>query len=208
MISTFALLLAACSTSSPEAGLPPDVQSVVRAAEKPPVYPILKAHDWDHQGIALHEPFQGSEKPPMPQIGYGYNAADHYVFLTTQDGRPLDEVRPEALANLKAYDQARWEAIVPGVLTASGTDLSSEKILDPAFLKEAQGILKAKQILVGVPRRTVIYAVDAALSESDMTRFYEVFRYTWNDDSYGNAPITNLLFKYEDGVMVGALVVE
>jgi hypothetical protein len=44
--------------------------------------------------------------------------------------------------------------------------------------------------------------------QAQLKAFYQVFRYTFDDASYGNAPITNLLFRYRDGELIGAQLVD
>ena len=155
--------------------------------------------------VSVHEPFAGSDKPSVPLVAYGFDAGDHYAFVGKADlaNRSLGDIKREAFANIEKY-AAVWEPITRHVLTASGKDFSAEKILSKQFLIEAQHRLNAKQILVGVPRRTVIYAADGGAPQVALDQFYRVFRKTYDDDSFGNAPITNLLFEYRDGELVVA----
>jgi uncharacterized protein YtpQ (UPF0354 family) len=189
--------------------LPADVATAIAPGARHAIYPILKAYDWPAKALSAFEPFAGSDKPPVPLVAYGYDTGDHYVFVTKADleKRPLADIKKEAFANLEKYP-AEWEAINEDVLTASGTDFSAEMILSKKFLIAAQNKLGAKQILVGVPRRRVIYAADEGAPKSAMDQFYLVFRKTYEDDSYGNAPITNLLFRFRDGELVGAQSVD
>lgn len=189
--------------------LPGDVRRAIAPGTEHQIYPILKAWDWPAKEFSAYEPFEGRDKPPVPLVAYGYDTGDHYTFVGKADlaNRSLAEIKREALANIEKYPVA-WEPITSHVLTASGKDFSGEKILSKQFLIEAQRRLNAKRILVGVPRRTVIYAVDGGAPQDVLDEFYRVFRHTYEDDSFGNAPITNLLFEYRDGDLVGAKAVE
>jgi len=216
------IFLAACQNKAPD-GPPPGRKPAAKPATAPPsdvlqaltpgaqhpIYPILKASDWPAKDLSAYEPFAGNDKPPMPLIAYGYESDAHYIFVGKADltKRPLADIKQEALANIEKYP-ADWQTINAHVITASGKDFSAEKILSKAFLIEAQRRLNAKKILVGVPRRTVIYAADEGAPKDALEMFYRVFRHTFEDDSYGNAPITNLLFEYRDGELVGARMVE
>jgi uncharacterized protein YtpQ (UPF0354 family) len=193
----------------PASELPADVANAIAPGSEHALYPILKAYDWPAKELSAFEPFAGSDKPPVPLVAYGYDTGDHYVFVTKADlaKRPLADIKREAFANLEKLP-AEWEAINEHVLTASGKDFSAEMILSKKFLLAAQKKLGAKQILVGVPRRRVIYAADEGAPKSAMEQFYLVFRKTYEDDSYGNAPITNLLFRFRDGELVGAQSVD
>lgn len=220
--ATVLCLLSACQSKQPDGQppgkeppakgvneLPRDVLRAIVPDAKHEIYPILKAWDWPAKAFSVHEAFAGTDKPPVPLVAYGYETEDHYIFVGKADlaARPLAEIKLEAFANLEKYP-VTWKRINNYVLTASGEEFSAEKILSKEFLVEAQRTLNAKQILVGVPRRTVIYAVDAAAPQVDMEMFYRVFRHTYADDSFGNAVITNLLFEYRDGVLVGAREVD
>jgi uncharacterized protein YtpQ (UPF0354 family) len=193
----------------PESELPADVARAGAPGVEHAIYPILKEHDWVAKDLAAHEPFLGTGKPPVPWIAYGYDSGDHYVFVLQTDlaTRSLEDYKREAMANIEKFP-AVWEPLMDHVLTASGKDFSSEMILSKRFLIEAQEKLGAKQILVGVPRRRVIYAADEDMPADQMKAFAAMFRYTFDDASYGNAPIANLLFRYRDGESAGAQIVE
>lgn len=194
---------------TPESEMPADVAKALAPGAKHAFYPILKAYDWPAKDLSAFEPFAGSDKPPVPLVAYGYDTGDHYVFVTKADleKRPLADIKREAFENLEKLP-AEWEAINEDVLTASGKDFSAEMILSKKFLIAAQKKLGAKQILVGVPRRRVIYAADDGAPKPALDQFYLVFRKTYDDDSYGNAPITNLLFRFKDGELIGAQSVD
>jgi hypothetical protein len=204
------LFLVACSapSSAPApAPLAPTPSEQARPATESRVFPILQPYGWSEKATALHEPFAGADKPPVPVIGYGYAIDGKTVYLQQEGDRSLDEVKAEAQKNIEAWASV-WDPVNPRVLTASGKRYSSEKLLDPGFLKKAQETLGAQRILVGVPRRTVLYAVNADAAPADMDEFIEVFDYTWKDDSYGNDALSNLLFEFTDGEMTGAKLVE
>jgi uncharacterized protein YtpQ (UPF0354 family) len=190
-------------------GPPRDVLQAIAPGTAHQIYPILKAWDWPAKEVSAYEPFAETDNPGMPLIAYGFATADHYLFVGKADlaKRPLADIKREALANIDVYPVS-WEAATGHVLTASGKDFSAEKILSKKFLIEAQRLLNAKRILVGVPRRTVIYAADAGAPPAALEMFYRVFRYTYEDDSLGNAPITSLLFEYRDGELVSTKTVE
>jgi hypothetical protein len=173
------------------------------------VYPILKAADWPAKELSAFTFFLGRDKPPIPLIAYGYSTADNYVFVTKQElgARPIDELHKEALKNLCAVD-IKWEKFDDHTLTASGHDFSAEKILCDDFLLEAEKTLKTKEILVAVPRRRVIYALDASAPDQVKKTFHYLVAHTLKDDSFGNALITNLMFQYQGKQVVKAFEVK
>ena len=174
-----------------------------------PIYPILKAHDWIAKEHAVFQHFLGKDKPPIPLIGYGYDTAENFVFITKDDdkAKDLDGLHAEAMKNIEAYP-VQFERINEHLITASGKDFAAEKILCKAHLIAAQKELGAEKILVGIPRRTVFYAANADAPKAKLDEFSYVFKYTYTDDSYGNAPITNLLFRFQDGELIGAMIVD
>lgn len=183
--------------------------AALQKTEDPPVYPILKAYDWIAKDHAVYQHFLGKDKPPIPLVGYGYDTADNFVFVTKGDekAKDLDALHAEAMQNIEAY-QVQWEAFTDTIITASGKDFSAEKILCKSHLIAAQQKLGAKRILVGIPRRTIFYAANADAPAAKMEAFYAIFKHTCQDDSFGNAPITNLLFRYENGELIGAMLVD
>ncbi|MEP9395528.1 hypothetical protein ABLE92_17050 [Gordonia sp. VNQ95] len=174
-----------------------------------PLYPILKNYDWNAKPFARYRNFLGVDRDPMPLIAYGYSEEATYRFLTSTDltDRTVDDVHAEAMENLAAVEIG-WESFDSTSLTASGHDFSAEKILDPQFITEAQQILGCSTIEVCVPRRRVIYATSATPGTREHQEFSGVVWHTWLDDSFGNAPITNMFFRFDGSQVVGATVLE
>jgi hypothetical protein len=173
------------------------------------VYPILKAYDWPAKQYTVFKHFLDKDKPPIPLIGYGYNNADNYIFVTKEElgARPLDALHAEAMANLEKVE-IPWDKINQYTLTASGHDFSAEKTLCPSFVIAAAKKLNTKSVLISTPRRRVAYAFDAAAPKEQRELFFRVVKHTLGDDSFGNALITNLVFEYENGKVVRAFTVE
>lgn len=173
------------------------------------IYPILKEFHWSAKPYARHQPFHGIDRAPMPVIGYGFSEEGMYRFLTVTD-RPdqsLEDLHAEAVANLASVP-AQWQQITPTLLTGSGQDMSAEMILSPAFMAEARRLLQSDAVQVAIPRRTVIYACSATPGSREYEEFANLVLHTWLDDSYGNAPITNLVLRYEGDRLVGAAELE
>jgi hypothetical protein len=172
------------------------------------VYPVLKAYDWPAKPYAVYKHFLDKDKPPIPLIGYGYSTSENYVFVTKEElgARSLDSLHAEAMANLERVELA-WDRIDDNTLTASGHDFSAEKTLCPDFVVAAARTLHAKSVLIATPRRRVVYAFNAAAPEDKRKLFFAVVAHTLNDDSFGNALITNLVFEYEGDKVVRAFTV-
>ena len=172
------------------------------------VYPVFKAHDWSAREIAAHTHFLGKDRPPVPLVGYAYNASEDYVFVTREElgERPVEALHDEAMSNLRQVAIA-WERIDAHILTASGHDFSAEKMLCGEFVVAAQEALGAESVLIATPRRRVIYACDAGAPQEIKDRFFYVVSRTLADDSFGNAVITPLVFEYRGADVVGAMMV-
>jgi hypothetical protein len=56
-----------------------------------PVYPVLKAHDWQGRQHAVFRYFLGKDKPPLPLVAYAYSLAEDYMFVTTEKVAPDGE---------------------------------------------------------------------------------------------------------------------
>lgn len=175
------------------------------------IFPLLKTYDWNAKDLAVFQNYGGIDKPPVPLVAFCVNADDNYQIVTSQtaekNGWTADTLRTQAQKSIDTYP-AKWEKIEDFVLTASGQDFSAEKMLCKAFLKDAQKQLGAKQILVAAPRRTVLYAANSEMSDEAREKFNLLLAKTLQDDSYGNQYISPLAFRFEDGEMVGALIIE
>lgn len=170
------------------------------------VYPLLKPSNWPEAAQAPHFTL-GSEQQRIV-IAYAHNLPDRYQVILDDHPEATDERLSErALANLTAL-QYEWQFIELQwlrVATCAGHTFSAEKLLDPAALRQAHRLLGTQEIIVSVPRRTLLFAfprhtLDTMESTQQMLRL--VSR-TYADDSDGNAPITTLLFVVRDGEPVG-----
>jgi hypothetical protein len=173
------------------------------------IYPILKPGDWvGLKAGALRQTLIGTADDPSVVIGFGYDTPDNFVFLTQDDLEKMDgdEIVKEAFQNLEAYstDFEPIESLDNKVLTSSGRDFSSERILSQKHMLKAHELLGgAKEMLVSIPRRTCMMIMEKGEDNELMQQFLKLHHYTWQDDSYGNAPIANMLFVVQDGNIVG-----
>ncbi|MCI5058933.1 MAG: hypothetical protein MRY83_22660 [Flavobacteriales bacterium] len=184
----------------------------IESGEYNKIYPILKPGDW--VGIkagALKQTLFGSQEDPHLVLGFGYDTPTNFVFLMPRDieGKDPNAVLNEAYDNLEAFES---EFEVPpadsntaGILTASGKDFCSEKILCKSHMDKAHSILGADELLVSIPRRTCMMVIARNADDDTMNKFAYLHNYTWEDDSYGNAPIMNALFVVKDGQIDGLI---
>jgi len=173
-------------------------------------FPILKPGDWI--GIkygAVHTRLLGSEEQPELVLGFGYDTPDNFIFLTEKNHQKIDvqTAIKKAYSNIDtmAIEFTPVKSLDNKVLTASGKPFSSEAILSKKHMLKAHEILNAEQLLVSIPRRTGLMVVDKAAPEEIISKFIYLHNHAWNDDSYGNAPIVNMLFVIEKGEITGAI---
>jgi uncharacterized protein YtpQ (UPF0354 family) len=180
-------------------------------ADERPIFPLLKAHDWNARNLCVFQNYNGVDKPPMPLIAFCHNRVDSYQLITKQaagrNGWTAADLRRKAQKNIDAYP-CRWEPFRGFMLTASGKDFSSEKLLCKEFLLEAHRLLDAKRILVAAPRRTVLYAAANDLKDESLELFKTIVAETLADDSFGHRKISPLIFRFEGGDLIGALIVK
>lgn len=172
------------------------------------IYPILKPGDW--AGIkagAIKQTLVGNEQNPKVVIGFGYDTPENFVFLTNQHLEKMDsnQILKEAYQNLEDY-KTEFEyskTLENKVLTSSGLDFSSERILSKNHMLKAHKMLNSEEILVTIPRRRCMMVVAKNSEKKLLNTFIGLHQNAWQDDSFGNAPIANMLFVMKDGNIVG-----
>ncbi|AUC77605.1 DUF1444 family protein [Olleya sp. Bg11-27] len=172
------------------------------------IYPILKPGNWvGLKAGALSSTLIPSEDGAEVVIGYGMDTPDNFVFLTKKHLETMDskQITQEAFENLANCDTGLEfvEALDNKAVGANGNDFSSETILSRTHMLKAHAMLDAEELLVSIPRRTCMTIISRQTDEETMNKFVYLHNYTWEDDSFSNAPITNSLFIVKDGNIVG-----
>lgn len=170
----------------------------------PTIYPLLKPYDWPHAKLVAHRRLIDSE-PSAPVVAYGFDAGDNYQFVPATKVDDLDLLDAEALGNLAALDYP-WELGDKGGLrfaASSGREFSAERLLDIQAMTACQDLLESEHIVVAAPRRTCLFATRHGQSAKQMNLFLKLVSHTFNDDSYGHAPISPLLFVVQGGKLQG-----
>ncbi len=133
-----------------------------------PLLPCLEPPVWSGSERALARPLWPEPSPYVPWVALGYDEPGAFLFLERDAppaGRTLDALETEAVGNLQKRP-ARWQDLELDLggfkrlrmLVASEDALAAERILDQAFLLEAQRRLDAPGLLVGIPRRGFLVA--------------------------------------------------
>ncbi|REE08145.1 uncharacterized protein DUF1444 [Winogradskyella pacifica] len=177
------------------------------------IYPILKPGNWvGLRAGALNSNLIQTEAGPKIVIAYGMDTPDNFVFLTQQHLETMDqkEITNEAFRNLRNYETefTYSEALQNKVLTSSGNDFSSERILNEAHMLKAHAMLEAEELFVSVPRRSCMMVISRDSDEALLGTFLNLHKDAWEDDSYGNAPIANILFTMKAGRITGHIALD
>lgn len=164
------------------------------------VYPLLKPHDWPHKDLVAHRLIT-DKVDGVPLVAFGYDAGESYHFIPQEVCDDVEQLYTEALANLAALNYP-WEVGESHGLrfaTSSGEEFSSEQVLDPAAMRRCHALLEADRILAVAPRRTCLMAARQDMTDELLQLFIQLTMYTYNDESFGHAPISPAIFGLEDG---------
>lgn len=174
------------------------------------VYPILKPGNWvGIQAGAIKQTLWGSPENPELVVAFGYDAPTNFVFLTHKDleHKDANALLAEAYANLEAIEQEfeLSSALNNRVLLASGQDFSSEKILCKSHMLKAHELLQSDELFVSIPRRRCMMITSRHEDNELLNTFIALHQNAWEDDTYGNAPITDALFVVKNGEIDGII---
>ncbi len=192
-----------------------ETEKIIEQTEsgKHKIYPILKPGSWPGIKVgAIRQTLVGDEQNPQVVVAFGYDTPENFVFLTNEHLEKMDvnQILQEAYQNLEDYhtEFEYSDALENKVLTSSGLDFSSERILSENHMVKAHNMLNADEILVSIPRRSCMMVVAKSAEKKLLDTFIELHHNAWQDDSYGNAPIANMLFVLKEGKIVGAVPLE
>lgn len=186
-------------------------------AERLPILPSLKPHDWPARAYALSRPLVAIQGVPhVPWVGYGYNHAYSFEFLSREsfpNGGPEEHIRmieQAALRNLRQRPVTwKLESVRLGIfrrlplLICSDDFLAAEHILDPRAMLQAAEMLKTRRLAVGVPSRGVLVATRAPLPKKLMRQFSAMVAAQFYTPRA--AAISPTVFVVEDGQIIGAI---
>ena len=182
----------------------------IKSGEIHKIYPILKPGDWvGLRAGCVRQTLFGNPEAPKLVVGFGYDAPDNFIFLTHDDLETKDPnaILAEAYENLENYPSEFETTETPNgqILTASGKDFSAEKILCASHMLKAHELLKTNELLVSIPRRRCMMVISKQAGQELQDTFHHLHNVTWNDDSYGNAPILNALYVVVNGQIDGLI---
>lgn len=174
----------------------------IKAGEITAIYPILKPGDWvGIEAGALKQTLIGTQEEPLVVVGFGYDTPSNFVFLMPKDikGKDSKKMVHDAYENLESIT-IEFETLLDGkILTSSGHDFSSEKILCEEHMMKAHELLQSNELYVSIPRRKCMMITSRKADKELFDTFYSLHNKMWEDDSFGNAPIFKGLFVIVNG---------
>lgn len=179
------------------------------------VVPCLKDPNWGLEEWTLKRPlWRGQNSPLMPSVAFGWDHPHTFEFLNrnslAEHGVGTAFLEGTAIRNL-CKRKTTWEPLDIKLgwfkrarfLVCGDDYLAAEKILDPAFMNEAQRRLGANGLLVGIPRRSILFAMDAEAGVDRVGAFMAAILAQF--ESQESAPITPALFAVRNGTVVGMI---
>jgi hypothetical protein len=176
------------------------------------ILPCLKEPSWGRDGLSVCRPLWRGDSPQIPWVSFGYDRPESFDFLSRAALADLKksetEVEREAVRNL-SLRKATWESVEVKLgflkklrmLGCGDNFLAAERILDPGFMREAQTRLKARGLLVGIPRRGYLVVTDGEGGVDRITPFATMVSMQYHRGE--SAPISPALFAVKDGSIVG-----
>lgn len=165
---------------------------------KVPVYPMLKAGNWQAINQVEAIPFVKDKEHLELAVIFAQDAGTRFEYIT-----PSDLQHPEIKANYENWQQhidaypyefEVSERLDNRVIFASGEDHSSEKILSPAFLHHACEVLHTDRLIISAPRRRCLMITSYHENFPMLENFFHLHFIAFREEEYGNEPITEMIF--------------
>lgn len=186
------------------------LKNEVKEPIKKMFYPILKPGDWiGIKNGALFKTFIGNDQNRKVVFGYGFETPENFEFVTIHHLKEysVEQIESEAKNNIDRLP-GHWEKIDPKnpfTLMAGGHSFGAEKVMCQDFLAEGQKLLGAKEILVAIPRRTMLFALNTEAPADERDKFIGAVLGMYRSTTSKHAPITDLFLQVKDGRMTGAV---
>lgn len=177
------------------------------------ILPCLKEAAWGRDGVsACRLLWSGQKSPHIPWIGFGRDQPHSFAFLQRsapeEMGKSLERIEREAVRNLRLR-AATWQPLdvkmgwfkTLRMLVCGDDFLAAERILEPGFMKQAQATLKARGLLVGIPRRGFLIVTNAEQAADRLQAFAVMVSTQYHRAE--SAPISPVVFAMKDGAIVG-----
>lgn len=188
-------------TSAPATGEAPAV-----------LLPCLKERKWvGREQTVCRALWENEASAYMPWLAIGYDHPHTFEFISNQKLAEMNTseraLEAQALANLsqrpaswKPFDVDMQSGKRLHMLLCTDDFFAAERIVDAGFMRQAQRLLKAPGLLVGIPRRGLLMATTVA--DSGIVKAFGVAAAA-EFSRAETAPISPMLFALKDGAIVG-----
>jgi hypothetical protein len=173
--------------------------------------PALKDARWSSSTMVVCRQLAPElNSPHIPYVAFGYDRPHTFEFLNRDKlpelGRTLPEIEAVAVNNLLQRG-AEWQHYGSKddieMLLWDGDYFAAEQILNADFMRDAQLILEAYILAVGIPRRGLLLVTDGVQTPEKLGAFGAVVSAQFYRAE--SAPISPLVFGVKDGQIVGML---
>src|SRR6185295_4706059 len=182
------------------------------------ILPCLKEPSWvGGEAAFCRLLWTGERSPYIPWVAFGFDHPHSFEFLGRKRmeelGKKDETLEREALANLKAR-AGSWQEVSVKLgwfkkqrLQICADDfLAAERILDATVMGEAHRHLNAPGLMVGIPRRGLLVAMNAAAALDDVKKTTAFVAFVSAQFHGGeSAPISPAVFAMKDGAIVGLI---
>lgn len=178
-----------------------------------PVFPLFMPESWQRAPTQVCRPLIGGVAlRDIPVVALTYlipapgSATPQRGFIrkerVDQLGKTVRDFEAEALHNV-AVRPASWSRMERGDFVIAGCSddyLAAERILDPAFLREAHDMVSDRSLLVGIPARGQLHAVSLsrAMAQPQLALVFKTIVEKMFQDA-GELGITPWPFIVNDG---------
>jgi hypothetical protein len=146
----------------------------------------------------------------VPWAVYGEDMPNSFAIFKKDGAREhqLETLHAQALENLKTLDVELQEVDAGAfkMIVASGHYFAAEKVLDAEFMRGIHARLQTPLLLVGVPRKGLLFIMDARVSPEAATAFVSLCRTECEKDD--SEPICSTPLLLRDGKICGFAQIE
>jgi hypothetical protein len=175
--------------------------------------PCLKERTWQGREHSQCRVLWANEASAyMPWVAVGYDSPHSFQFVSAKDFGAMQTteaaLEARAVANLRRRP-ATWEKVDVGpsakgpgftILACMDDFLAAERILDADFMNQAQRTLRARGLLVGIPRRGRLFCINGELAPHAIEAFGILVAQEFTAGE--SAVISPMLFAMKDGAIV------
>ncbi|AUC23526.1 MULTISPECIES: hypothetical protein [Polaribacter] len=171
------------------------------------LYPVLQPASWPgvKNGALYNVEVSEDDNKDVPLVikSYAVETPDGLVYLSKKHKEFFGNrnLYQEASDNLDELEQEfNFEKEFDNkVLSSNGTRFSNERALSYTQMRMAHDFLESEELFVSIPRRGNILIIPKDSDKELLDMFLHVHRHNWNDTTYNNAHIANILLYIKSG---------